>query len=167
MKLRLVQNPYTVAFATILVVLILVSSCSQPTSFQIGHAQGDYVVVNGAKLWYESEGQGETLLLIAGGPGTSHTYFYPYFSTLADSYRVVYFDAFGRGKSDRAQSPNEYTFDGDVEDVEELRQALGLGQINILGHSYGGLVAQAYALRYPGSIKKLILANTFRSYAVE
>lgn len=51
---------------------------------------GDYVVVNEAKLWYESEGQGETLLLIAGGPGTSHSYFHPYFSALADSYRVVY-----------------------------------------------------------------------------
>jgi proline iminopeptidase len=158
-----VQNLTSGSFARIIVVLILVSSCSQPASSEIEHPPGEYVVVNGAKLWYESEGQGETLLLIAGGPGTSHTYFHPYFSSLTDSCRVVYFDAFGRGKSDRAELPGEYTFDRDVEDIEAFRQTLGLGKINLLGHSYGGLVAQAYALRYPESIKKLILANTFFS----
>ena len=160
---RLVQNLHVATFAGVLVVLILASNCSQTTSFKTKHPPGDYVVVNDAKLWYESEGQGETLLLIAGGPGTSHSYFHPYFSTLADSYRVIYFDAFGRGKSDRAKLPSDYTFERDVEDIEGLRKALGLGQINVLGHSYGGLVAQAYTLKYPNSIKRLILANTFFS----
>ena len=120
-------------------------------------------MVNGAKLWYKSEGKGEPLLLIAGGPGSSHSFFHPYFSVLTDSYRVIYFDAFGRGKSDQAKSPKEYTFDRDVEDVEGLRKALGLGKINVLGHSYGGMVAQAYALKYPESIKNLILSSTLFS----
>jgi proline iminopeptidase len=122
-----------------------------------------FVTVNGAKLWYKIEGKGEPLLLIAGGPGSSHSYFQPWFSAMSDSYRVVYFDAFGRGKSDRAKSPAEYTFQRDVEDIEGLRQALNLGKINLLGHSYGGLVAEAYALRYPDSVNKLILANTLFS----
>src|SRR5579863_3813774 len=64
------------------------------------HPKGDYITVNGARLWYESEGSGEALVLIAGGPGISHDYFHPYFSALQDSFRVIYFDAFGRGKSD-------------------------------------------------------------------
>jgi pimeloyl-ACP methyl ester carboxylesterase len=50
-----------------------------------------------------------------------------------------------------------------VDEVEGLRQALGLGQINLYGHSYGGMVAQGYALKYPGSLKRLILANTLHS----
>lgn len=67
---------------------------------------------------------------------------------MASSVRVISFDAFGRGKSDRAKSASEYTFSRDVADIEGLRVALGLGKIALLGHSYGGMVAQAYALKY-------------------
>ena len=124
------------------------------------HLPGAYAEVNGARLWYESEGSGTPILLIAGGPGNTHTAFHPYFSELARSCRVIYFDAYGRGKSDQAPKPGAYTFDRDVEDVEGLRRALGLGRIVLLGHSYGGMVAQAYALRYPQSVQKLILSCT-------
>jgi proline iminopeptidase len=127
------------------------------------HPKGDYVTVNGARLWYESEGSGEALVLISGGPGISHDYFDPYFSSLANSYRLIYFDALGRGKSDRAKNPSEYTLTRDVEDVEGLRKALGLGRISLLGHSYGGVVAQAYALRFPESLQRLILVDTLFS----
>ncbi len=120
-------------------------------------------MVGGAKLWYETEGKGEPLLLVAGGPGLSHSYFHPCFSGLADSNWIVYFDALGRGKSERAKSLAEYTFERDVEEIEGLRKALSLGKINLLGHSYGGMVAQAYALKYPASVRRLILANTMFS----
>jgi proline iminopeptidase len=133
------------------------SSAPPTLDNQVRHPPGAYVEVNGAKLWYESEGKGEPLLLIAGGPGGTHDSFHPYFCALADSHRVIYFDAFGGGKSGRAKSPAEYTFNRDVEDVEGLRKALGLGKIIVLGHSYGGMVAQAYALKYPNSISKQVL----------
>ena len=70
--------------------------------------------------------------------------FSPYFLALAISHRVIYYDAFGSGKSDRASGEQKYTFTGDVENLEGLRKALGLGKIILLGHSYGGMVAQAY-----------------------
>jgi pimeloyl-ACP methyl ester carboxylesterase len=127
------------------------------------HPKGDFAVVNGSRLWYESEGSGEPIVLIPGGPGDSHDYFHPYFSALSNFNRVIYYDAFGRGKSDRAKDPRDYTVDRDVEDLEGLRKALHLGKINVLGHSYGGMVAQAYALRYPDSVRRLILADTFFS----
>ena len=76
---------------------------------------------------------------------------------------MIYFDAFGIGKSDRARSPKEYSFQRDVEDLEGLRKALGLGQMNLFGHSFGGMVAQAYALKYPQFVKRLILMDTFFS----
>lgn len=130
---------------------------------EIRHAPGGYITVNGGKLWYESEGTGEPLILIAGGPGSSHVQFHNHFSVLADKFRVIYFDSFGRGKSDRAKSTSEYTLARDVDDVEGLRKALGLGKINLLGHSYGGVVAQAYALKYPSSLKKVIFSCTLYS----
>jgi len=147
----------------ICLIILTVSEHAQTVPVELKHPPGNFVVVNGAKLWYESEGKGEPLLLIAGGPGSSHRYFHPFFTNLANSYRVIYFDSFGRGKSDRAKSLKDYTFDRDVEDVEGLRKALKLDKINLLGHSYGGMVAQAYALKYPDSIKKLILADTLYS----
>jgi proline iminopeptidase len=124
---------------------------------------GEFITVNGHRLWYRSSGHGPPLLLIAGGPGSSHTYFYPGLERLTDSFRVVYFDAYGRGRSDRAKDPREYSFARDVDEVEGLRVALGLGRIAVYGHSYGGIVAQAYTLRYPKSLTHLILANTFHS----
>ena len=149
--------------AVVFIVSSAFSAFAQEPPTSNSTLKGSFVVVNGAKLWYEVEGKGEPLLLIPGGPGGSHGYFHPSFSALADSYRVIYFDAFGRGKSDRAESPSEYTFERDVDDIEGIRKALNLGQINVFGHSYGGMVAQAYALKYPASVKKLILANTLFS----
>ena len=127
------------------------------------HPAGAYAQVNGAKLWYESEGEGEPLLLVAGGPGDTHSEFHPFFSNLASQFRVIYFDALGVGKSDRGKSNREYTFAREVDDLEGLRQALGLAQMDLLGHSFGGMVAQAYALKYPQFVKRLILADTFHS----
>jgi proline iminopeptidase len=129
----------------------------------VTHPEGAYAQVNGAKLWYETEGQGEPLVLVAGGPGDSHSEFHPFFSRLADRFQIIYFDALGVGKSDRATSAKEYTFAREVEDLEGLRKALGLSRMNLLGHSFGGMVAQAYALKYPQSVKRLLLADTFHS----
>ena len=150
---------------SIIVLGIILVGCANtipPVEEKPIHPLGKYVTVNGSKLWVEIEGEGEPLLLIAGGP-ESHTCYHPHFSQLAEKYQVIYFDAYGRGKSDRAQSPEEYTFRRDMEEIEELRKGLGITQWHILGHSYGGLVAQAYALEYPNSVNKLILANTLFS----
>jgi proline iminopeptidase len=93
----------------------------------------------------------------------SHRYLYTALERLQDAVELIYFDAFGRGRSDRAKTANEYSFGGDIEDLEGLRQALKLDKIGLYGHSYGGLVAQGYAVRYPPFTAKLILANTLHS----
>jgi proline iminopeptidase len=130
------------------------------------HPAGKLISVNGAKLWVESEGRGEPIVLVSGGPGDSHAVFHPFLSRLADHNRVIYYDAFGTGKSDRAPSSSAYHFARDVEDLEGLRQSLGLAAITVIGHSYGGMVAQAYALKYPSSVKRLVLIGTFYSGAM-
>lgn len=148
-----------------LLAIVAVAACGQ-TSRKSPHPAGHLVSVNGANLWYESEGRGDPVVLVSGGPGDSHAIFHPFFSRLADRNRVIYYDAFGVGQSDRAPSPSAYHFARDVEDLEGLRKALGLGAITVLGHSYGGMVAQAYALKYPASVKRLILIGTFYSGAM-
>lgn len=124
---------------------------------------GKFYTVNGAKLWTVSFGKGDPIFFIAGGPGGSH-YGLRSFDSLSTTNTLVYFDGFGRGKSDLAKDVKEYSLSRDVEDLEGLRKAMGFQQINILGHSYGGLVAQAYAFKYPNQVKHLILANTFHSF---
>jgi proline iminopeptidase len=123
------------------------------------HPPGEQVTINGAKLWVESEGKGPPVILVAGGPGLSHDYFHPYFSGLASRCRLIYYDPYGRGKSARAASPSQYTFDRDVEDLDGVRKALGLAKVSLCGHSYGGLVALAYAFRHPEAVARVALVN--------
>jgi proline iminopeptidase len=124
---------------------------------------GKLVTVNGAKLWVVTVGKGDPVILIPGGPGGVHVGLRR-FDSLAKNNMLIYFDAFGRGKSDTAKDVKEYTLERDIEDIEGLRMALKLQKVSILGHSYGGLVAQGYALKYPGNVSHLILANTFHSF---
>src|SRR5581483_6205318 len=127
---QMISRTFVSSLLTVLALIFLANSASAQAAPQtLKHPQGDFVVANGARLWYESEGQGEPVLLIAGGPGYAHSYFHPFFSVLADTYRLIYFDAFGRGKSDRAKSTKEYSFDRDVEDIEALREALKLERL--------------------------------------
>ncbi len=123
---------------------------------------GIYYTVNGAKLWTVSFGSGEPLILIAGGPGGAHVGM-RVFDSLSKNCRLIYFDAFGRGKSDTAKKVTEYTLARDIEDVEELRKAMKLDKINVLGHSYGTVVAQGYAIKYPQRVGHLILSSPFHS----
>jgi len=149
--------------SSILCIAILSGVAPAQIRSAVQHPPGAYAEVNGAKLWYETEGEGEPLILIGGGPGDSHAVYHPFFSRLADHRKVIYFDAFGVGKSDRAKSKSEYSFARDVEDLEGLRKALGFAEVNLMGQSYGGMVAQAYALKYPRAVKRLILMDTFYS----
>jgi proline iminopeptidase len=144
-------------------ILLLFASVARAQSAPPPAGTGGYVTVNGARLFHTIVGQGEPLLIIPGGPGDPHNGLAAALSPMAGSARLIFFDAFGRGRSDRAKSATEYSFSRDVEDVEGLRVALGLGPINVLGHSYGGIVAQAYALKYPTSVRRLILSSTFHS----
>jgi proline iminopeptidase len=109
-------------------------------------------------LWlaYEMEGQGPPLIALAGGPGISHHGFHPYLSLLRDAATLVYFDGRGRGESDPAPS---YRVADDVRDLETVREALGLGEIDLLGVSYGAHLALAYALEYPAGVRRLVLVS--------
>jgi proline iminopeptidase len=122
-----------------------------------------FVDANGVMIYYEGFGRGKPLLIVHGGPGASHDYFLPYLVPLARSYQLILIDERGSGRSQKLEDVSGYTVENMVDDVEAVRRALNLGQVTLLGHSYGGVLAQAYAFKYQRNLSHLILASTFSS----
>lgn len=117
--------------------------------------------IDGVGLMAETDRMVErpVAFLIHGGPGGDHSGFKLGLSPLADRMQLVYFDHRGQGRSARG-NPNSYHMDNYVEDMEALRQHLGLGKIVVLGVSFGGMVALSYAVRYPENVSHLIAVVT-------
>jgi len=122
-----------------------------------------FVDANGVMIYYEEFGEGKPLMIVHGGPGASHDYFLPYLIPLAKQNRLIFIDERGSGQSQRLEDSTQYTVDNMVEDVEAVRKALDLGKMSLLGHSYGGVLAQAYALKYQQNLTHLVLCSTFPS----
>jgi len=117
------------------------------------------IEVNDVALHVEDSGEGPSILTLHGGPGmgSRHGDIATYGPFAKEGYRVVSYDQRGNGDSD-GRSP--YSHDQFVEDAEALRQKLGLGKIIIAGGSYGGYIAQEYALKYPENLVGMILRDT-------
>ena len=122
-----------------------------------------FIDAHGVLIYYKALGRGQPLVILHGGPGASHDYFLPYLLPLMRSNRVIFIDERGSGRSQKLENPAAYTVENMVEDVESVRQGLELGKINLLGHSCGGVLAQAYALKYQENLTHLILCSTFQS----
>src|SRR5262252_7274962 len=111
-----------------------------------------FVDAKGVLIYYMIVGRGAHLMIVHGGPGASHDYFLPYLLPLARTNRLIFIDERGSGRSEKLEDATQYTVENMVEDVEAVRQVLRLGRINLLGHSYGGVLAQAYALKYQNNL---------------
>jgi proline iminopeptidase len=148
-----------------LIVLGLAAVFAAAQTDRLYPVQDGFVDANGVMIYYTMMGRGEPLLILHGGPGSSHDYFLPYLLPLARHHKVIFIDERGSGKSQKLEDRSAYTIENMVEDVEGVRQGLGLGKIDLLGHSYGGALAQAYALKYQRNLNHLILASTWSSSA--
>jgi len=125
--------------------------------------QEGFIDAHNVLIYYVTVGRGAPLVIVHGGPGASHDYFLPYLLPLARHNRLIFIDERGSGKSEKLEDASGYTVENMVEDVEAVRQGLQLGKISLLGHSYGGVLAQAYALKYQQNLSHLILGSTFPS----
>ena len=83
-----------------------------------------FISSSGLKIYYETEGEGQPLVLVSGGPGYSHEYFQP-LHALAPDARLIFYDQRGTGQSDKANL-QDYTVEANVEDLEQLRRELQL-----------------------------------------
>lgn len=120
------------------------------------------------RVWTKRVGNNPTIkvLLLHGGPGATHEYFEAF-----DSYfpgagiEYYYYDQLGSAYSDQPDAPELWDLPRFVEEVEQVRLALGLDQNNfyLLGHSWGGILAMEYALKYQQHVKGLIISNMMAS----
>jgi len=127
------------------------------------HGKGQSIDTKDGKLYYETTGEGPVLMIVAGGPGGSHVSFHGFFERLAKSYKVVFFDNIGRGRSDRLKDKSKYTVERDADDIEALRKHLGVEKIRLIGHSYGGMPVIAYSVKYGSHLERAVLSDTLHS----
>ncbi len=115
--------------------------------------------INGTELFTKSIGQGEPIVFLHGGPGMDHTYFLPQMAELAKDYRLIFFDQRTSGRSAADVNEASVTLDNFVEDIEGIRAAFDLDKMNLAGHSWGGFLAMAYAVKHPDKLNSIMLFN--------
>ena len=126
--------------------------------------QSGFVNVMGYELFYRSFGSGDNVLLcLHGGPGVPHYYLLPLAKLANDNLRVVLYDQLGVGRSEKPEDTSLFNIERGADEVEGVRNALGLGKIHLLGSSYGGALALQYALKYQRNLKKMIIASGLAS----
>jgi proline iminopeptidase len=127
---------------------------------QNNYSKGELVKINGAKLFVKTMGSGEPIVMVHDGPGFNYLYFLPQFKELAKHYMLIFYDQRASGKSSADVDSNSITMDNFVKDLEGIRKLFGLKKMNLFGHSWGGLIAMNYAIKYPQNLRALILSNT-------
>ncbi len=145
-----------------LLLLALVLSTDSPSYAQttLPNTSG-YIEADDAQLFFRAVGEGVPLVVLHGGPGLSHGYLAPQLNRLlADDYRLIFYDQRASGRSTGIQDTTRLTMEQFVEDLDVVRRAFGIEQMNLLGHSFGGLLAMHYAAAYPARVGKLILLDT-------
>jgi len=120
------------------------------------------------KVWTKRVGNHPTIkvLLLHGGPGATHEYFEAFDSYFPNAgIEYYYYDQLGSAYSDQPDDPRLLDIARYVEEVEQVRQALRLDQDNfyLLGHSWGGILAIEYALKYQQHLKGLVISNMMSS----
>ena len=156
------------------------ASVSTPTNAYLDYSSRDDVLSGGVKMipvttpkgtfhvWTKRIGNNPRIkvLLLHGGPGADHEYmeaFDSYFPNAGIEY--YYYDQLGSFFSDQPKEPSLWEVPRFVDEVEQVRQALGLTKDNfyLLGQSWGGILAMEYALKYPQNIKGLVISNMMSS----
>jgi len=120
------------------------------------------------RVWTKRIGNNPTtkLLLLHGGPGATHEYFEGFDSFLPRAgVEYYYYDQLGSTYSDQPDDPSLWTIERFVDEVEQVRIALGLTADNfyLLGQSWGGILAIEYALRHQQHLKGLVISNMMAS----
>lgn len=151
-------------------VLVLMFACRQETKEKkVIAQQGYFSGADSLQLFYQFQGQGpDTLIMIHGGPGMDAAYMIADFEPLAKNHVLLYYDQRGGGKSalpDTANAISSLHIDRHVADLEALRKYFSLSSFNLLGHSFGSIIAGKYAVAFPDKVKSMILIGAVPPYA--
>lgn len=125
--------------------------------------QQGFVDCKGYKTWFEIHGDlswdATPLLVLHGGPGYPHDYLNPLEALAMHEVPVIFYDQLGCGKSDKPDDSDLWTIELFVQEIDTIRNALGLAKINLFGHSWGGTLALEYIFTDPVGVEKLILSS--------
>lgn len=115
-------------------------------------------------LYHVSIGKsgGIPLIAVNGGPGFGHDYLTdaPVWKAMAEQRTIIFYDQRGTGRSPKASRASDLTVAGMVEDLEGLRRELKVDRIDLLGHSWGGILSLAYAVRYPQHVAHIVVVGS-------
>jgi len=117
------------------------------------------IPVANASLFARDIGRGHPIIVLHGGPDFDQAYLLPDLDRLADTYRLIYYDQRGRGKSAAGVRPDDVSLTSDLDDLDKVRQHFHLDAVALLGHSWGAVLALEYALRHPSHVSHLVLMN--------
>lgn len=119
-----------------------------------------FVQAGRARLHVTAIGSGAPIIVVHGGPDLDHEYLRPDMDRLGDAFRLIYYDQRGRGRSFSGEKPGDITLTGEIDDLDRIRAHAETETVAVLGHSWGGLLAMEYAIRFPRRVSHLILMNT-------
>lgn len=115
----------------------------------------------GASVYWRALGRGEPVLVLHGGPLLDHGYLAPHLDGLAaEGLELIYYDQRACGRTVLHDDTAGMSLAGFVCDIEALRARLGHERWTLLGHSWGGLLAQAYAVAHPDRVERLVLVSS-------
>ena len=146
----------------LLITILLCNSCDNKKE-QLEQGEG-FVEVSGGKIWYNivGDGPGIPLLLLHGGPGFTSHYLNPMKELGADR-PIIFIDQLGSGRSIIKMDTSIMEISNFVEQINEVKESLGLNEYVLYGHSWGTMLGIDYYTKYPEGIKALILASPLLS----
>jgi proline iminopeptidase len=159
---KLIKSTLNESTLLFFIVAFLLCSCSgkKESNMPILKIGESYLEVPGGKIWYKITGTGTGIpvVLLHGGPGFSSYYLKP-FEELGNDRQVIRYDQLGGGKSDRVYDTTMFTINHFVNELELLRQSLGVSRWHVFGHSWGTILAVEYYRVYPEKVVSLILGS--------
>ena len=149
-----IARRFTLAFVSMLAFYSARLPAEQPPAPREGH-----IPIGKTSLYVREIGRGNPIIVLHGGPDFDHSYLLPDLDRLANSYRLIYYDQRGRGRSADNVRAEEVSLASDLDDLDKVRLHFQLQSVALLGHSWGAVLALEYALRHPERVSHLILMN--------
>lgn len=149
-----------VAMSLFLLPTFLYSPMALQRAGSITQVREGFINVKGGKVWYKIVGAGNAtpLLLLHGGPGFPSDYLKP-LEALSNERPVIFYDQLGCGRSEKPSDKKLWKTERFVEELGQIRKALGLKKVHLLGHSWGTMLATDYLLTRPSGVISVIMAG--------
>jgi proline iminopeptidase len=117
------------------------------------------IPVQDAELYCREVGRGTPMIVLHGGPDFDIAYLLPELDRLSDKFRLIYYDQRGRGRSADHVKPEDVTLESEMDDLGKVQEHFHLDKVDLLGHSWGTVLALEYALRHPERVSRLVLMD--------